>query len=54
MAKQKIYKKPSILFYENDKDIELYHKINELAQDNSDSFSTYIKRLIIDHVNKEK
>lgn len=52
MARQKIYKKLSVVFYE--KDAQLFEGFSALALEKDDNMSRYTKRLIVDELEKEK
>ena len=52
MARQKIYKKLSVVFYE--KDAQLFEDFSALALEKDDNMSRYTKRLIVDELEKEK
>ena len=50
MARQKIYKKLSVVFYEKDKD--LFEEFSKLAIKKDDNMSRYAKRLILEELKK--
>lgn len=52
MARQKIYKKLSVVFYE--KDAQLFEDFSVLALEKDDNMSRYTKRLIVDELEKEQ
>ena len=52
MARQKIYKKLSVVFYE--KDAQLFEDFSALALGKDDNMSRYTKRLIVDELEKEQ
>ena len=52
MARQKIYKKLSVVFYE--KDAQLFEDFSALALEKDDNMSRYTKRLIVDELEKEQ
>lgn len=52
MARQKIYKKLSVVFYEKDKD--LFEEFSKLAIKKDDNMSRYAKRLILEELKKSE
>ena len=52
MARQKIYKKLSVVFYE--KDAQVFEDFSKLAIEKDDNMSRYVKRMIIEELKKEE
>lgn len=50
MARQQIYKKLSVVFYE--KDMELFEEFSKLALEKDDNMSRYVKRMIQEELKK--
>ena len=52
MARQKIYKKLSVVFYE--KDAHVFEDFSKLAIEKDDNMSRYVKRMIIEELKKQE
>ena len=52
MARQKLYKKLSVLFY--DKDKEIIDGLERLSVKKDDNMSRYVKRMIIEELKKQE
>lgn len=52
MARQKVYKKLSVVFYE--KDIQTFENFSKLVLEKDDNMSRYVKRMIIEELKKEE
>ena len=52
MARQKVYKKLSVVFYE--KDIQTFENFSKLVLEKDDNMSRYVKRMIIEELKKHE
>ena len=52
MARQKIYKKLSVVFYE--KDAKVFEDFSKLALEKDDNMSRYVKRMIVEELKKHE
>ena len=52
MARQKIYKKLSVVFYE--KDDQVFEDFSKLALEQDDNMSRYVKRMIVEELKKHE
>ena len=52
MARQKIYKKLSVVFYE--KDGQVLEDFSKLALEKDDNMSRYVKRMIVEELKKHE